>query len=129
MIATPPRPVRNEMSPVARAICQALLDHHRQVCRPGGGDAGSIDSCVIAYGELCHRAGVPAVVRKVGHFLQEVAEWCDRGAYPPLNSLAVNQDSRMPGDNYDVAPGCSLLEWPAQAQSCIAFTGYPDRVP
>jgi hypothetical protein len=117
------------MSPVARAICQALLDHHRLVCRSEGGSAGSIDSCLITYGDLCNRAGVPAVVRRVGHFLQEVAEWCDRSSYPPLNSLAVNQDSRMPGDNYDVAPGCSLLDWPAYARACIAFTDYPEKAP
>ena len=116
------------MSPVARAICQALLDHHRLVCPPDGGGKAP-DSCLISYGDLCHRAGVSAVVRKVGHFLQEVAEWCDRSGYPPLNSLAVNQDSRMPGDNYDVAPGCSLLGWPAQAQACIDFTGYPEKAP
>jgi hypothetical protein len=35
----------------------------------------------------------------------------------------------MPGDNFEVAPGCSLLDWPAQAQACIDFTGHPDRGP
>ena len=117
------------MSPVARAICQALLDHHRLSCRTDDGGARPAESCLITYGDLCRQAGVPAVVRKVGHFLQEVAVWCQENGYPPLNSMAVNQDSRMPGDNYEVAPGCSLLDWPAQAQACIAFTGYPDRVP
>jgi hypothetical protein len=43
--------------------------------------------------------------------------------------LAVNQDSRIPGDNYDVAPGCSLFGWPGEAEPCITFGGYPATGP
>ena len=115
------------MNPVARAIPPGPPRSPTAGLPYDGGEVRSIDSCVIAYGDLCRRAGVPAVVRRVGHFSHEVAEWCDRSGSPPLNSLGDSQDSRLPGDNYDVAPSCSLLDWPAQAQACIAFTGFPEH--
>src|SRR5690242_17938156 len=122
-------PRRTPVSPVARAICQALLDHHRHSCRTDEGGARPAESCLITYGVLGRQAVDPAVVRTVGLFLRVVGVGCQEKGSPPLNALAVNQDSRMPGDNYEVAPGCSLLDWPTQAQACIAFTGYPASVP
>lgn len=112
------------MSPEATAIMRVLLKHHRQVCRR---DA-PVESCLIVYGLLCDRAGVPFLTRSVGHFLGEVAEWCAAHKWPPINSLAVNQDSRMPGEGYEVAKGCSLLTWPQEVRACIDFEGYPDAV-
>lgn len=116
------------MSPVALALCNVLLEHHREVCRTHRFRPPIIDRCVIAYGELCQRAGVPDMTHGVGRYLQEIAEWCHANVWPPLNSLAVNQESRMPGDSYDAAPGCSLLGWPSQTEACIEFTGYPGTV-
>jgi hypothetical protein len=77
---------------------------------------------------LCAQAGYPDIVRSVGRFLQETAEWCEQNGYPPINALAVNSDSRMPGDSYELAPGCSILGWPNEARACIDFAGYPATV-
>lgn len=112
------------MTPIAIALTQELLEHHRHVCRPGH----AIGSCVITYHDLCERAGCSEILRSVGRFLLESAEWCNANKYPPINALAVNAESRMPGDSYDAAPGCSLLSWPDEVRACIDFVGYPDRV-
>lgn len=117
------------MTPIAEALCNVLLEHHRAVCLPHQFRPPIIDRCVIPYGELCERAGYPEVTRGVGRYLQEVAEWCCANRWPPINSLAVNQDTRMPGDNYDLAPGCSTVNWPGEAEACIEFRGYPENVP
>jgi len=34
----------------------------------------------------------------------------------------------MPGEGYNTAPGCSLLNWAAEVEKCIAFEGYPEAV-
>lgn len=107
------------------ALANALLERHRERCVTG---SETPDSCTISYGELCNEAGVPHIVRPVGVFLQEVAEWCAASGHPPLNSLAVNDETRRPGDKYDVAPGCSLLGWPEEVARCIAYRNYPERV-
>ena len=116
------------MSPVAQAICKALLEHHATVCRSHRPRPPIVDQCVITYGVLCDRAGYPQVTQSVGRYLQEVAEYCNQRGWPPLNSLAVNQETRIPGDNYDVAPRCSLLNWESEAKRCIQFEGYPVSV-
>ena len=48
-----------------------------------------------------------------------------RNDWPPLNALAVNGETGMPGEGYDGAPGCDLLRWPEEVRRCIAFGGYP----
>ena len=112
------------MRPFARSITQELLTHHRLKCRVGL----DVNACIITYGDLCDQAGCLELVHVVGDFLQETAEWCvDRG-WPPINALAVNADSRMPGDGYDRAPRCSLLGWHDEVRRCIDFCGYPVRV-
>jgi len=116
------------VTPVAHAIVNSLLRHHAAVCRAHTARPPIIDRCVITYGDLCQDAGYPQVTQSVGRYLQEVAVYCQQQGWPPLNSLAVNQDSRIPGDNYDVAPGCSLIDWPSQAERCIEFDGYPEMV-
>ena len=116
------------MSPEARALVKILLEHHSRICRRSSGPPRDMDACLITYGTLCDRAGMPYLTRAVGNFLQQVAEWCRDNGWPPINSLAVNQDTRMPGEGYDIAPGCSLLHWPNQVKACIAFTGYPDTI-
>src|SRR5260221_13743460 len=116
------------MTAEALALAKALLDHHARIVQRPGGPPRDVDACLIPYGTLCDRAGLPHLTRAVGSFLQEVAEWCRDKGWPPINSLAVNQDSRMPGEGYDLAPGCSLLHWPDQVKRCIAFAGYPDTI-
>lgn len=116
------------MTAEARALAQVLLDHHRTVCWPKRGTQADIDSCLIVYTPLCERAGMPHLTRSVGQFLREVAQWCEANGWPPINALAVNRDSRMPGDGYDGAPGCSLLKWPDEARAAIEFDGYPTAV-
>ena len=112
------------MSPEARALAQVLLDHHRQVCLRQGG-APSVASAVIPYGLLCERAGLANFAHRVGPLLREIAEWCHENGWPPINSLAVNYATRMPGPGYDQAPGCSLQRWPEEVAACIEFLGYP----
>ena len=116
------------MTPEARALAQALLNHHRQVCRSRTSAQRSVDLCVIPYGLLCERAGLPYLTHSVGHFLREVAEWCTANGWPPINALAVNRESKMPGEGYDGAPGCSLLRWPEEVRACIEFDRYPEAV-
>ena len=116
------------MSPEARKLVQALLDHHRKVCRSQSGEALSVHSCVIIYGDLCERAGLPHLKSAVGKYLREIAQWCHDNGWPPLNALAVNHDTHRPGRGYRTAPGCSLERWQDDAAACIKFADYPDRV-
>jgi hypothetical protein len=114
------------MSPEARALAKALLDHHREVIRRHG--EASPDSCLISYGVLCDTAGLAYLSPNPGPLLREIAEWCHNNGWPPINSLAVHYKSRQPGEGYDKAPGCSLLNWPKELDACIRFRGYPDTL-
>jgi hypothetical protein len=113
------------MSPEAQKLAQALLDHHKQVCRLQNKGRASMDSCLIAYGDLCERASLSHLKPNVGKFLREIAQWCHDQNWPPLNALAVNHHSRRPGRGYDGAPGCSLARWEDEATACIKFVEYP----
>jgi len=42
-----------------------------------------------------------------------------------LNSLAVNGTTGLPGDGYDGAGGFHIVNWPANVEQCIRFSGYP----
>ncbi len=114
------------MSPVARDICQILLDHHRRVTslprRP------NYPGYLITYGVLCEAAGVPEITRSVGVPLGEVAQWCADNGWPPLNSLAVNADTYEPGEGYENATGCSTTGWFAEVEQCLSCTQYPATV-
>jgi len=114
------------MTDEAQALTQALLDHHRSMGAPANRPENP-DPYTIQYGNLCERAGVPWLTRSVGQFLRETAKWCDDNGWPPINSLAVN-DTGMPGGGYDIAAGCSLLQWPEQVRDTIVFGGYPRTV-
>ncbi len=46
------------MTAEARALAQALLNHHRQMCRGRTSGQRSTDLCVIPYGLLCEQADV-----------------------------------------------------------------------
>jgi hypothetical protein len=114
------------VSPEAQKLAQALLDHHRKVCRTRSGETSSTDSCLITYGAICDRVGLPHIKPKMGKYLREVAQWCRGNNWPPLNALAVNHDTRKPGHGYDGAPGCSLERWQDEVTACINFAYYPD---
>jgi hypothetical protein len=121
------------MTPEANALARILLRHHQQNCQglaptPMTVTDGMIGRCVVPYGQLCDRAGMGFLTPSVGMFLNEIAEWCDKNGWPPLNALAVNRETGMPGEGYDEASGCALLEWPEQVRKCIVFGGYPDDV-
>lgn len=124
--------IRTKMlSPEAQVIFRELLRHHERVCRQPGTRKtedvtdGMISRCVLPYGNLCELAGVAFLTHCVGRYLGEIAEWCDLNGWPPWNALAVNNETRMPGDGYDGALGCHILEWPEEIRRCIAFRGYP----
>src|SRR5262245_17405114 len=107
------------MTPEAQKLAQALLDHHRKFCRAQRGEMSRIDSCLITYGDLCKRAGLPHLKPTVGKYLREVAQWCHDNGWPPLNSLAVNHDTLRPGRGYDGAPGCSRKSWQDEVAASI----------
>jgi hypothetical protein len=118
-------------TPEARVLAKALLRHHEHACRhlrirkSKEVTDGMINRSVIPYGILCDRAGVPFLTHVSGKFLGEIAEWCYKNGWPPLNALAVRKDTGMPGEGYDGAAGCSLLKWPDEVRKCIAFGRYP----
>lgn len=122
------------MTAEANTIANELLKHHRQVCRAFEGMKPKditdrmVGQSVIFYGNLCERAGVPFLTHGVGQFLGEVAERCEENGWPPLNSLAVNRATGMPGGGYDGAPGSDLLHWPEQVRQCMVFGGYPEAI-
>ncbi|MCZ2153397.1 MAG: hypothetical protein LC114_05780 [Bryobacterales bacterium] len=122
------------MTAEATAIAKVLLRHHSQHCGayegviPKSITDTTVAQCVIFYGSLCERAGVPFLTHGVGRFLGEIAEWCEENGWPPLNSLAVNRATGMPGVGYDGAPGSDLLHWPEQVRKCIVFDGYPETI-
>jgi hypothetical protein len=80
------------------------------------------------YKKLCERAGVPDLYRPVGIFLGELATWCKEKGLPPLNSLAVNAETHIPGVGYDSADGCSYNTWWNDVVACIE-SDYPPRIP
>ncbi len=116
------------MTGEARALAQTLLNHHRKMCRGRTNGQRIVYSCVIPYGLLCEQADVSYLTHRVGDFLREVAEWCHANDWLPINALAVNKNTRMPGEGYDGAPGCKLLQWPETVTACIEFDGYPEVV-
>jgi hypothetical protein len=117
------------MRPEARALGQELLTQHRVATGQFPPRNHIVPSqYTIRYGVLCDRAGVPHVIRIVGTFLGEIAEWCESEGFPPLNSLAVGENG-IPGDGYDGAGGFRAIDWPADVEACIRFTGYPRKMP
>jgi hypothetical protein len=112
------------MSPESQKLAQALLDHHKKVCRLQSQAGSSIDSCLIAYGDLCEQAGLPHLKPTVGRFLVKSRSGA-LTTLAALNALAVNHDTQRPGRGYDGAPGCSLTRWQDDAMACIKFATYP----
>jgi hypothetical protein len=113
----------------ARALANVLLEHHRHLCQNLHLTPVSVaPQHMLPYGELCAKANLGYLTRTVGHFLGQVAEWCHENGLPPLNSLAVNEQTRMPGEGYDGAAGCSLAHWWNEVQACITCSTYPHRI-
>jgi hypothetical protein len=124
-----------ELSEEAWAVASVLIAHHREVCRPVRIAADKISNdlvneCTLTYGTICDRAKMPALTHIVGRFMGEIAQWCADNGWPPLNSLAVNAESWIPGASYDGAGCiCELFRWPQQVRECIKFRKYPRAVP
>jgi hypothetical protein len=119
----------DRMRPEARALAQALLDHHR--ARTSASPPGKTivpAHYTVRYGDLCSKAGAAHLTRIAGSFLGEIAEWCADQGYPPLNSLAVNETG-LPGHGYDGAGGFTIGDWPKEVEECVRFTGYPTSMP
>jgi hypothetical protein len=116
------------MRPIGEALAQALLERHKQVCRPRNRTTATVTDqdireSIICYGDLCRMAHPSCPPRGVGPFLSEIAKWCSDQCppWPPLSSLAVNKRTRVPGCNY---PG---RDWDKEVRECIAFKNYPDK--
>ena len=125
-------PRKGEMTKLgseAIAFANVLLDQHRRAClHPKGTASPSRAACLITYKTLCERANLLFLLRSLGPFLAQIADWCRSNRWPPINSLAVRQDSHIPGYGYDGAPGCRLEDWETDVQACIDFRGYPESV-
>ncbi len=116
------------------ALGQILLEQHKVATtqRPPHPDKKLIFSnYTIPYGQLCARAGTPHITAIVGSFLAEIAEWCAEEGWPPLNALAVNHETRIPGEGYDGAGLglCNIVKWPSEVETCIRFNKYPRKMP
>lgn len=118
------------MTKEARALTNVLLAHHRRTTQQHPpNDNQNADQYVITYGDLCNLVKAPHLTRIIGRFLLEVAEWCEQNHWPPLNALAVNAESRIPGDSYNGAGGFTATDWPRDVRACIEFEGYPAMAP
>ena len=114
-----------DMRTEARALGQALLEHHRAITvQHPPGKRILTSKYTIRYGVLCDRARLPHLVRIVGPFLGDGAEWCQAGNFPPLNALAVGENG-VPGQGYDGAGGFKGSNWVEDVERCIRFAGYP----
>ena len=112
---------------------QTLLEYHKTACRTKNvaaidlGDS-QITRLSIRYGTLCAMAGVPFLSRSSGGYLHEIAVWCEKEGWPPINALVVNE-SGLTGEGYSLAPGGGYPKWSEQVRDAIAFKGYPDVMP
>jgi hypothetical protein len=111
------------------ALGRVLLAHHATVRRPPGSrlSDGEVQRRLLSYGALCEQAGIAFLTKSVGPFLGELATWCGERGYPPLNALAVNATTRLPGDGYYDAEQCKL--WPSDVRACLTYDGYPVTMP
>lgn len=86
---------------------------------------------LISYSTLCRQAGVPFMTHSAGGPLEQIAAYCEQNQWPPINALAVNQDSRYPGEGYFSAPGCSHTKegWVDDVNKVLAFEEFPHTAP
>jgi hypothetical protein len=85
-------------------LARELLVWHNAIRARRKNDDVSL-SDLAPYKRLCERAGVPDLYRLVGTFLGELATWCKDNGLLPLNSLAVNAGTHIPGIGCDTADG------------------------
>ncbi len=115
------------MNVEAQRLAKELLVWHAHIRANRRADAWALGD-LAPYKKLCERAGIGGAERIVGPYLGELAEWCKRNDLPPLNSLAVNAQTRIPGVGYDGAPNCSYETWVEDVGRCLA-TQYPPQIP
>lgn len=122
-----------DMTPLARRLGQALLDHHKNHCRALGFAPEEItevqvrQNCVT-YADICLRVG-GLMPRFAGPFLDEIGRWCQKNHWPSLPSLVVNGKTGVPGPGYANLHAGGVAEWQKQVRRCIAFKEYPDTMP
>jgi hypothetical protein len=112
------------LSAISEKLYRALLDHHMAVRTSSPIPENRIGQHLITYGRLCEESGLYGMEIGVGKFLAEVAVHCQNHGWPPINALAVNSETRMPGEKYDLAEGCSLLDWPRQVVEVLCCHEY-----
>ena len=66
----------------------------------------------LAYGEICEALGYHW--RAAQWFLGVIQTYCHENGLPPLQTLAVNKRSRLPGSGYDGSP-----QTPAEHQKAL----------
>jgi hypothetical protein len=116
------------MTPFARAIGDALLKRHKELCSTIDAPLSKITDamireCTIAYLPLCEKVGAADLARSVGKPLTELAAWCEAHGFPPVYALAVDGQTRVPSPNYYEAPSCR--DWPSDVRKCIVYKNYP----
>ena len=120
------------MTPLAHELGNALLKRHSELCArlevtPDTVTELMVQESTIPYKTLCENIGAPFVTESVGNYLNEVAEWCESCGLPPINALAVNGQTGVPGTGYFLAPGCG--DWPKEVRESIACKKYPSALP
>lgn len=111
---------------VERALYVELRNRHAEVRRT------MMDEPVLTiganYAVLIERARVPLSPKNCGRQMEHIAEWCKEHSLPPLNALAVNADSHMPGEGYDGAADdyCHIRRWPEEVEAVRQCGEYPD---
>jgi hypothetical protein len=117
------------MTIFADRLWNALVDHlGASIIATPITDHVLVDKYLISYGLLIERAGLSAYLapRSISPFLREIAEECSKLGLKPLNALAVNGETRMPGASYDDAGGFKLTDWARDVPETIKTT-YPRR--
>lgn len=118
---------------IAEALFQKLLDLFWLVKSSHGSQPFQLypKGSLISYSTLCRQAGVPFMTQSAGGPLEEVASYCEHNHWPPINALAVNRESRYPGEGYFSAPGCSRTVdgWVEDVGRVLAFDQYPKTAP
>lgn len=121
------------MTPLAEAIGDALLKHHKERCSSIMAPSEkvseqAIEDSTIPYLVLLSKAQVVGFLNpmSVGKYLDELAAWSKEHKFPPINALAVNGETGIPGAGFDDAEGCS--NWPQQVRECIAYKKYPSTI-
>ncbi len=107
----------SQMTPEARKLLLHLLEHQRKMQK----------EILISYKRLCQKAGVPFNRATIGHYLFEVADWCDKNGLPPINALVVQKASGKPGFNYTNAPG-GKRSWTQAVGESLTSKKFPSKI-